>query len=146
MTKVYFQSFFNTTKTQELQQICIKTAKKKKKQTIKQEISILLFHVLSISVLSGGSFLHTSQMLGFFSKLEHTCFEVTDVLLFLEILYHLPYCVCLSGRYKFLPLSFTRPSFQYLNSHGGSYKEDRTNGIIFLAHARKAEIFVTGLL
>ena len=75
MTKVYFQSVFNTTKTQKLQQICIKTAKKKKretnKQTIKQEISILLFHALSMSVLSGGSFLHTSQMLGFFSKLEH---------------------------------------------------------------------------
>ena len=44
MTKVYFQSVFNTTKTQKLQHICIKTAKKKKKQTIKQEISILLFH------------------------------------------------------------------------------------------------------
>ena len=27
----------------------------------------------------------------FFCKLEHTCFEVTDVLVFLEILYHLPY-------------------------------------------------------
>ena len=39
--------------------------RKKNKQTIKQEISILLFHVLSMSVLSGGSLLHTSQMLGF---------------------------------------------------------------------------------
>ena len=27
----------------------------------------------------------------FFCKLEHTCFEVTDFLVFLEILYHLPY-------------------------------------------------------
>ena len=26
----------------------------------------------------------------FFGKLEQTCFEVTDVLMFLEILYHLP--------------------------------------------------------
>ena len=39
--------------------------KKTNKQTINQEISILLFHVLSMPVLSGGSFLHTSQMLGY---------------------------------------------------------------------------------
>ena len=53
-----------------------------------------------------------------FGKFERTCFEVTDVLIFLEILYHLPDdgAFCHSGRYKFLSLSYTRPSFRCLFS------------------------------